>query len=457
MNIILNFLFIVVLTVSLSAQTSDSLALPQTKQLLQFLQSLSGRTEKRLISGHQLNLSHPSASAYDSVVSPIFIKTGKYPGLVGVEYQRSAKGMMSSMAGSNSALYRHVRAGGIAAVMSSFTNPWTDSTSNDTTGRHRIAELLQPGTTANIKWMQRLDSVARGLQLLQDSGITVLYRPLHEMNATWFWWGSQSSQFPTKQVYSSLWIQMHNYFTNIKKLHNILWVYSPSARLSSMVSPAFRHDTAFYPGSDVVDIVGVDVYEDTLDIPSYQSLLSYGKPMVLCEFGPSISSVDTAFQYDYRTMLQQIKNKYPKIVYWMSWNDFSTSKGARFYGMTNQNHVAELLSDPWVIHLSDLTSMMTTAVQSPELRAPLRHAVVRNYPNPFNPVTTIHYTLPDAGAVSLTVYDGIGRIVSRTVNTYQAEGTYAVQFDASSLASGVYITELQCGASVEYARMMLIK
>lgn len=83
--------------------------------------------------------------------------------------------------------------------------------------------------------------------------------------------------------------------------------------------------------------------------------------------------------------------------------------------------------------------------------------VMQNFPNPFNPITTIQYTLPDAGAVTLTVYDYIGRVVFQTIHEDQSAGTHTQQFDASTLASGVYISELKSVGNVEYVRMMLLK
>lgn len=74
---------------------------------------------------------------------------------------------------------------------------------------------------------------------------------------------------------------------------------------------------------------------------------------------------------------------------------------------------------------------------------PITYTLAQNYPNPFNPGTTITYELGNVSNVQLNVYDITGRLVSRLVNQKQREGSYVVEFDGSSLASGVYFYRLE--------------
>lgn len=82
---------------------------------------------------------------------------------------------------------------------------------------------------------------------------------------------------------------------------------------------------------------------------------------------------------------------------------------------------------------------------------------VGNYPNPFNPTTTIKYQLPEAGMVTLKVYDILGREVADLVNENKSAGYYEVNFDASKLTSGVYIYAIQAGKYTESKKMILAK
>ena len=80
-----------------------------------------------------------------------------------------------------------------------------------------------------------------------------------------------------------------------------------------------------------------------------------------------------------------------------------------------------------------------------------------NYPNPFNPVTNINYSLPFKGNVKLTVFDITGREVKTLVNQSQNSGYYSVSFDASDFASGIYIYKLQAGSFEQSRKMILLR
>jgi hypothetical protein len=84
-------------------------------------------------------------------------------------------------------------------------------------------------------------------------------------------------------------------------------------------------------------------------------------------------------------------------------------------------------------------------------------ALVQNYPNPFNPLTTIRYTLPLASQVKLSVYDVQGRNVATLVDGMRDGGVQEVTWDASGLASGIYLCRLTVGSSSQVLKMMLIK
>lgn len=80
-----------------------------------------------------------------------------------------------------------------------------------------------------------------------------------------------------------------------------------------------------------------------------------------------------------------------------------------------------------------------------------------NFPNPFNPITTISYQVASNGKVKIQVYDVIGRLVQTLVNEQQMAGTYKVNFDASRLASGVYLIKMDSDARVFVRKMLLVK
>ncbi|MDP4175841.1 MAG: T9SS type A sorting domain-containing protein, partial [Bacteroidota bacterium] len=79
------------------------------------------------------------------------------------------------------------------------------------------------------------------------------------------------------------------------------------------------------------------------------------------------------------------------------------------------------------------------------------------YPNPFNPATTISYSIPKQSRVELKVYDILGQQVSTLVNKEQNAGEYNVMFDGTSLPSGIYIYTLTAGNYMASRKLMLLK
>ena len=92
-----------------------------------------------------------------------------------------------------------------------------------------------------------------------------------------------------------------------------------------------------------------------------------------------------------------------------------------------------------------------------ETLIPQKFALHQNYPNPFNPVTTIQYALKQKEDVQLILYDILGKKVTTLVDKSQNAGWYSVEFDATNLASGVYIYRLQAGDFVRARKMIVVK
>jgi len=89
--------------------------------------------------------------------------------------------------------------------------------------------------------------------------------------------------------------------------------------------------------------------------------------------------------------------------------------------------------------------------------APDVYALSQNYPNPFNPATTISYSVPKRGRVSLSVYDLLGRVVATLVNRIYPAGRYEVTFNGGMLSSGVYLYRMQSGDFSAVRKFILLK
>jgi len=114
-------------------------------------------------------------------------------------------------------------------------------------------------------------------------------------------------------------------------------------------------------------------------------------------------------------------------------------------------------SSPAFLHIGKYSVEGIPTDVEEELAIPASFSLSQNYPNPFNPTTTISYELPKAVHVTLKVYDVLGNEVKTLVNEMKEMGKYTATFDASSLASGMYIYRLQVGKYNSTKKMVLLK
>lgn len=135
--------------------------------------------------------------------------------------------------------------------------------------------------------MEDIDAIAKQLQRLEDAGVPILWRPLHEASGGWFWWGASGAD-----AYKQLWILLYDKLTNEYGLNNLIWVWN-------------GQDAEWYPGDEYVDIIGEDIYPgnqvSTSQVVKYMEAVNYTdahKMVVLsengCVFDPELAYRDGA-------------------------------------------------------------------------------------------------------------------------------------------------------------------
>ncbi|AWW00772.1 glycoside hydrolase [Arcticibacterium luteifluviistationis] len=156
-------------------------------------------------------------------------------------------------------------------------------------------ELLTDGYVLNETWKARMDDIAVYLQYLEDNDVEVLFRPLHEMNQGKFWWGGRPGPKGTAQLYRLI----HDYFTNVKKLSNLIWVWD--------MQDMSRDFEDYNPGEEYWDVFAFDVYDKGFDASWYNYILPIvgDKPMAIgeCSVLPNVEMLSTQ----------------PKWVFFMPW------------------------------------------------------------------------------------------------------------------------------------------
>jgi hypothetical protein len=125
--------------------------------------------------------------------------------------------------------------------------------------------------------------------------------------------------------------------------------------------------------------------------------------------------------------------------------------------MTSKNLSKEQKTQKQLDDIFLISSNKQQAKTDNTVTIPKEFTLSQNYPNPFNPTTKINYALPKTGLVTMKIYDVTGREIHTLVNDVKQAGNYSVDFNGSSLSSGVYFYKIQSGDFVMTKRMVLIK
>ena len=138
-------------------------------------------------------------------------------------------------------------------------------------------ELITPGTPLYQKWATQMDLIAVYFKELQDAHIPVIFRPYHEMNGNWFWWGNRKGD----DGFKALWHQLYEYYTSHHHLNNILWAWTSDKPTEDVGD--------YYPNDNSVDILGCDIYPNKMSATYPKKWfdkmleLADGKPIALTE------------------------------------------------------------------------------------------------------------------------------------------------------------------------------
>lgn len=185
-------------------------------------------------------------------------------------------------------------------------------------------DLLTPGTEIYNNWAKQVDTIAFYLKQLQEAKVPVMWRPYHEMNGNWFWWGERVGKYSTKDIY----IQLYDRLVNHHKLNNLIWVWNVDRPFGPK-----RNFSNYYPGDKYLDILSMDVYGSDFQQQFYDSLvsLSKGRPVLLGEVG--------------HPPLPGILDKQPLWTSWMIWADMAKD--------VTDEHLDMIKNDARVLSLED--------------------------------------------------------------------------------------------------------
>lgn len=301
---------------------------PEARALLQVLYSLSGQ---RTFTGQ-----HNYPNTKDASTREAAQVSGKVPAVFGQDFGFAAPGDKDAAAARPeiiAEIKRQHAQGSIITLCWHEVRPTDDepvSFKDSVQGKltdQEWNELLTPGTGLYKRWCAQVDVIAAYLKELQAAKIPVLWRPYHEMNGDWFWWGGRRGERGSAALYRQLFDRLANYH----QLNNLIWVWNVDRPSNPQ-----RQFVDYFPGTNCFDVASLDVYRSDFQQSYYDELLrlAAGKPIALGEVGPPPS----------RAVLDQ----QPRWSWWMIWADMVKD---RWSGDTNA--LRTLVDAPRSFSLSD--------------------------------------------------------------------------------------------------------
>ncbi len=144
------------------------------------------------------------------------------------------------------------KSGGIVTISWHPDNPLSNKSSWDTTST--VKQILRGGILHDKykNWLKRVANFMNGLKKFIGPQVPIVFRPFHEMNGDWFWWGAASC---TEEEYKRLWRETVYILKDEYKVHNLLYLYSPNTLNTE------SEFLKYYPGDEYVDMLGVDIYQ----------------------------------------------------------------------------------------------------------------------------------------------------------------------------------------------------
>lgn len=249
------------------------------RRLMAYLCDIYG---KRMLTGQQVGVT------LTPEMDVIFRETGKYPAVGGFDFmnhspsrtERGARGTDTELA------LAWWRDGGIVTFCWHWNAPkelldeppdkrWDRGFYTNATTFDLAKAMNDPSSEEYALLIRDIDVIAAELARLRDAGVPVLWRPLHEASGGWFWWGAKGPE-----PYRKLWKLMFERMTDVHGLHNLIWVWNGQHK-------------DWYPGDDLVDIIGEDIYPPERQylshVDRFRQALGYtnaNKIIALTENGP---------------------------------------------------------------------------------------------------------------------------------------------------------------------------
>lgn len=334
---------------------SNKNASDSTKRLYSYLRDMYGEHvisgQQEYVGSHNYNYNADPSTGYivdnEEEFDYLVDKTGKMPAIRGIDFlnYNSSPNMWDDYAAER-AVEWSTKYNGITALCWHWSVPsekdgtsryfYVKSANSSNYTTFSISKALEEGTWEHDVLMADIKVIAGKLQLLEDADVPVLWRPLHEAEGGWFWWGAEGPE-KCKELYHLLYDQL----TNVYGLDNLIWVWT-----------GYTYPTSpdWYPGDEYVDIVGYDKYNAVDGLPNLSSISSTFYNLVASTNGKKIVTMS---ENDSIPSLENLVNDKAAWLWFCPWY--------KNYLMSEQNNpvdnLKELYNSDYCITLDELPDL----------------------------------------------------------------------------------------------------
>lgn len=282
--------------------TANYNATPKTKELLNYLSDIAG---KKIITGQHTQTNSMEEIDYIENI------TGKQPKLRGFELLSYSPNINYNDADESCLTEVYENHGTVDTALKwanenngiiTFTFHWFSPIGGHDKSFYAqntdfdVTHVLLENTPERKAFFCDMDVIAEHLKKFKASDIPILWRPFHESDGDWFWWGAKGPEV-AKELYKL----MYDYYTNVHKLNNLLWVWN--CRLNEG-----------YPGDEYVDVISVDIYQ-----PEYSST-DYCEDYEKLIAETTKNKVAALAEVGYMPDIDILKKNHTPWAYYMTWS-----------------------------------------------------------------------------------------------------------------------------------------
>ncbi|MDB5242150.1 MAG: beta-mannosidase [Spirosoma sp.] len=346
----------------------DARATKETKALYHNLHKLS---RKHILFGHQHATEYGHGWSGETNRSDVKTVSGSHPAVIGIDFSglsgRSPEAIERTKASLRKQIADTYDRGGVVTVAWHFTNPVTPRTGfnwKDSVSAPAVA-LLIPGGSHHEQYkviLQTVGSLA-GSVLGQDGKLVpMLFRPYHEFDGGWFWWGKPHC---SRADFTALWRFTVSYLRDSLQIHNFIYTFSPDCLFKTEAEYLDR-----YPGDAWVDMVGVDNYADFGRNGRYNLPAGIAKLRIVSDYaqkaGKLAAFTETGLEsipdttWWTGTLLKSLKAEKMKLAYVLVWRNDARSPTHFYAPYPGQASVSDFLrfyQDPYTLFETDLPQL----------------------------------------------------------------------------------------------------